>query len=78
MDGIREAHVGIQRIAVLLAIAFLGAQAGAQQGASKPDRFAALRFLAGTCHGDSHRHREEVPDSGVHSRSREIDSSNRQ
>jgi hypothetical protein len=44
--------VGIQRIAVLLVIAFLGAQAGAQQGASTPDRFAALRFLAGTWRGD--------------------------
>ena len=44
--------MGIQRIAILLVIAFLGAPAGAQQGASKPDRFAALRFLAGTWRGD--------------------------
>ena len=44
--------MGIQRIAILLAIAFLGAQAGAQQGAPKPDRFAPLRFLAGTWRGD--------------------------
>ena len=44
--------MGTQRIAILLAIAFLGAQAGAQQGAAKPDRFAALRFLAGTWRGE--------------------------
>lgn len=44
--------MGIQRIAILLVIAWLGAPAGAQQGASKPDRFAALRFLAGTWPGD--------------------------
>jgi hypothetical protein len=42
----------IKRIALLLMIALLGAQPGAQQGASKPDRFAALRFLAGTWRGD--------------------------
>ena len=44
--------MGIQRIAILLVIAFLGEQAGAQQGASKPDRFAALRFFAGTWRGE--------------------------
>ena len=44
--------MSIHRIAVLLVIAFLRAQAGAQQGASTPDRFAALRFLAGTWRGD--------------------------
>jgi hypothetical protein len=44
--------VGIQRIAILLVIVFLGAPVGAQQGASKPDRFALLRFLAGTWRGD--------------------------
>lgn len=44
--------MGIQSIAILLVIAFLGAQAGPQQGAAKSDRFAALRFLAGTWRGD--------------------------
>ena len=44
--------MGTQRIVILLVIACLGAQARAQQGASKPDRFAALRFLAGTWRGD--------------------------
>jgi hypothetical protein len=44
--------VGIQRLGILLVIAFLGAQARAQQGASTSDRFAALRFLAGTWRGD--------------------------
>jgi hypothetical protein len=44
--------VGIQRFAILLVIVFLGMPAGAQQGASRPDRFAALRFLAGTWRGD--------------------------
>ena len=44
--------MSIQRIAILLVIALLGAQPSAQQGASKPDRFAALRFLAGTWRGD--------------------------
>jgi hypothetical protein len=42
----------ITRIGVLLIIALLGAQPGAQEAASKPDRFAALRFLAGTWRGD--------------------------
>ena len=42
----------IKRIAVLLIIALMGAQPGAQQTAPKPDRFAALRFLAGTWRGD--------------------------
>ena len=44
----------IDRIAVLVlvAIAFLGVPAGAQQGAPRPDRFAALRFLVGTWRGD--------------------------
>src|SRR6185503_17659100 len=42
----------IRRIAILLTIAFLGPQAGAQQVVSKPDRFAALRFLAGTWRGE--------------------------
>jgi hypothetical protein len=41
-----------KRIAILLVIALLGAQPGARQIASKPDRFAALRFLAGTWRGD--------------------------
>jgi hypothetical protein len=45
-------HVAIQRIGVLLVIALLGTQAGAQQDASRPDRFAALRFLAGTWRGE--------------------------
>jgi hypothetical protein len=44
--------VWIKRIAILLMIALLRAQPGAPQGASKPDRFAALRFLAGTWRGD--------------------------
>jgi hypothetical protein len=44
--------VDIQRIAILLTIAFLGPQASAQQAASKPDRFAVLRFLAGAWRGD--------------------------
>ena len=44
--------MAIQRIGVLLVIALLGSQAGAQQGASRPDRFAALRFLAGTWRGE--------------------------
>jgi hypothetical protein len=44
--------VDIQRIAILLTIAFLGPQASAQQAASKPDRFAPLRFLGGTWRGD--------------------------
>ena len=44
--------MAIQRIAILLVIMFLGAPAGAQQGASTPDRFAPLRFLAGTWRGD--------------------------
>jgi hypothetical protein len=42
----------IKLVATLLMIALLGAQPGAQQGASKPDRFAALQFLAGTWRGD--------------------------
>jgi hypothetical protein len=44
--------VGIQRFGILLVIAILGPQAGAQQGASTSDRFAALRFLVGTWRGD--------------------------
>jgi hypothetical protein len=44
--------VDIQRIAILLTIALLGPQPSAQPAASKPDRFAALRFLAGTWRGD--------------------------
>src|SRR6186997_1509857 len=44
--------MNIRRFAILLTIAFLGAQASAQQVASKPDRFAPLRFLAGTWRGD--------------------------
>jgi hypothetical protein len=44
--------VDIQRIAILLVIGFLGAPVGAQQGASKPDRFAPLRLFAGTWRGD--------------------------
>ena len=42
----------IERILLLLVIALLGSPMGAQQGASRPDRFAALRFLAGTWRGD--------------------------
>lgn len=42
----------IQHLAILLVVAILGSQPVAQQGASKPDRFAALRFLAGTWRGD--------------------------
>ena len=44
--------MGIQRIAILLVTALLGAQAGPQQGSSPPDRFAALRFLNGNWRGD--------------------------
>ena len=44
--------MSIQRIPILIVVALLGAQASAQQGAPKPDRFAALRFLAGTWRGD--------------------------
>ena len=44
--------MGIQRIAILVVIGFLGAPAAAQQGASKPDRFAPLRLFAGTWRGD--------------------------
>ena len=45
--------MGIQRIAMLLVIAFLGAPVGAQEsGGSKPDPFAPLRFFAGTWRGD--------------------------
>jgi len=44
--------VRTDHIALLLVIASLAAQAGAQQSASKPDRFAALRFLAGTWRGE--------------------------
>jgi hypothetical protein len=44
--------VGIQRIAILLVIAFLGAPVREQQGASTSDRFAPLRFLAGNWRGD--------------------------
>jgi hypothetical protein len=40
------------RIAILLVIASLAAPAGAQRSASKPDRFADLRFLAGTWRGE--------------------------
>ena len=44
--------MGIPRIAILLLLGFLAAQPRTQPGASKPDRFAALRFLAGTWRGD--------------------------
>jgi hypothetical protein len=44
--------VAIQHIALLFVIACLAAQPGAQQRGSKPDRFAALRFLAGTWRGE--------------------------
>lgn len=44
--------MGMPRIAILLVIAVLGVQLGARQGDSKPDRFATLRFLAGTWRGD--------------------------
>ena len=39
-------------IAILLVIAWFVVPAGAQQSASQPDRFAALRFLAGTWRGE--------------------------
>ena len=42
----------IQRVAALLVIALLGPQVSAQQSASRPDRFAALRFLSGTWRGE--------------------------
>lgn len=42
----------LHRIACLIALAALAAQVGAQESASKPDRFAPLRFLAGTWRGD--------------------------
>ena len=44
--------MSIQRIPILIVVALLGAQASAQQVAPKPDRFAPLRFLAGTWKGD--------------------------
>ena len=44
--------MGVQRIAIMLLIALVGPQMGAQRGASEPDRFATLRFLAGTWRGD--------------------------
>ena len=44
--------MGILRVAILLLIAFLAVQADAQPDASRADRFAALRFLAGTWRGD--------------------------
>ena len=44
--------MAIQRIVILIVIAFLGAPSVAQQGASTPDRFAALRFLAGSWRGE--------------------------
>jgi len=50
--GTKEEQVRTDHIALLLVIASLAAQAGAQQSASKPDRFAALRFLAGTWRGE--------------------------
>jgi hypothetical protein len=37
---------------IVLALAFLAVQAGAQDGAPKTDRFAPLRFLVGTWRGD--------------------------
>jgi hypothetical protein len=42
----------LRRISVVLAIASLAADAGAQQSAPKTDRFAQLRFLVGTWRGD--------------------------
>jgi hypothetical protein len=51
-NSTEEAHVGTRHIAIPLLIVLLGTQTGAQQAASKPDRFAALRFLAGTWRGD--------------------------
>jgi hypothetical protein len=44
--------VGIDLIVALLLTVVLAAPASAQQGASQSDRFAALRFLAGTWRGD--------------------------
>ena len=48
--------MSIPRISILLVIALLGPHASAQQGASEPDRFAPLRFLAGTWKGDQAGH----------------------
>jgi hypothetical protein len=43
----------VRRIGVMLVVlALLGGRVGAQESASKADRFAALRFLAGTWRGD--------------------------
>jgi hypothetical protein len=39
--------VDIEDLAVLFVIAFLGVQPGAREGASRPDRLAALRCFAG-------------------------------
>jgi hypothetical protein len=47
-----QASVDIHRTAFLLVIALLGTPAGAQEGTARPDRFAPLRFLAGTWRGD--------------------------
>jgi len=44
--------VRIQRIAMLLAITVLAAPAAGRQDAAKPDRFATLRFLAGSWRGE--------------------------
>jgi hypothetical protein len=44
--------MGIQPVAILLAIGLLGAPARHQETAAEPDHFAPLRFLAGTWRGD--------------------------
>jgi hypothetical protein len=44
--------MNIRHFTIPLVIALLCAPAGSQEGAGKPDRFAPLRFLAGTWRGD--------------------------
>ena len=44
--------MGFGHVIVLLVIALLGAPARSQDSAARPDRFAPLRFLAGTWRGD--------------------------
>ena len=44
--------MGIPLIVIVVAIALLGAPARRQEGAPGADRFASLRFLVGTWHGD--------------------------
>jgi hypothetical protein len=44
--------MGVQNAAILLVMALLVASARSQEGLTKPDHFAQLRFLAGTWRGD--------------------------